>query len=269
MKYETMLLERRENIGIIKLNHAQKRNALGSQLIGELIEALQELDHDPEVYVIVIMSNVPGVFCAGRDLSEGSSTSSSDIIRQREFSSKPARLWLTLRSLRKVVICAVNGYALAGGCGLAICCDLVVAAEDATFGLPEINVGLFPATIGPAMIRNIGSLKKCFELFMTGDRFSAEEAERMGIINKVVPADKLEVAAMELAGKIASKSPTISQMGKEFFYTMQDMEYAKAVRYARELISIMAVSEDGREGQKAFAERREPQWRKLADHKKL
>lgn len=264
MKYETVLLERRENIGIIKLNYAQKRNALGSQLISELIEALRELDHDPQVYVIVIMSNVPGVFCAGRDLSEGSSTPPSDIIRQREFSSRAAQLWLTLGSLRKVVICGVKGYALAGGCGLAVCCDLVMAAEDATFGLPEIDVGLFPATIGPAMIRNTGSLKKCFELFVTGDRFSAEQAERMGIINKVVPADRLEAATMELAGKIAGKSPTILQMGKEFFYTMLDMEYSKAVRYAKEMISIMAVSEDGIEGQKAFVEKREPQWKKLA-----
>lgn len=263
MKYKTILLERKEKVGIIKLNYPQRRNALGSQLIGELIEGLQELERDPQIHVIVIMSNVPGVFCAGRDLSESSSTSPSDIVKQREFSDRPAQLWSTLRSLRKVVICAVNGYALAGGCGLAVCCDLVIAAEDATFGLPEINVGLFPTTIGPALIRNIASLKKCFELFLTGDRFNAQEAERMGIINKVVPADKLEDAAMELAGKIASKSPAITRMGKEFFYTILDMEYNRAVRYGRELVSIMAVSEDGIEGQKAFVEKRKPRWKKL------
>ena len=263
MNYRTILLERKENIGIIKLNHPQKRNALGSQLISELIEGLQELDRDSEVYVIVLMSNVPGVFCAGRDLSEGSPSRPSDIVKQREFSSKLAQVWSTLGSLRKVVICAVNGYALAGGCGLPVCCDLVVAAEDATFGLPEIHVGLFPTTIGPAMVRNISSLKKCFELFLTGDRFSAQEAERIGIINKVVPADKLEEAAMELAGKIASKSPSITQMGKEFFYTILDMEYGKAVRYGKELISIMALGENGIEGQRAFVEKRKPKWKKL------
>ncbi len=262
MNYASILLERRENIGIVKLNHPRNRNALGSRLINELIEGLQQLDHDPGVNVIVLTSNVPGVFCAGRDLSEGSSTP-PDIIGQREFSSKPAQLWSTLRSLRKVVICAVNGYALAGGCGLAVSCDLVVAAEDATFGLPEINVGLFPATIGPAMVRNISSLKRCFELFLTGDRFSAEEAQSIGMINKVVPAGKLEEAAMALAGKIASKSPTIAGMGKEFFYTILDMDYDTAVRYGRELVSIMAVSEDGIEGQKAFVEKRKPQWKKL------
>ena len=263
MNYRTILLERKENIGIIKLNHPQKRNALGSQLISELIEGLQELDRDSEVYVIVLMSNVPGVFCAGRDLSEGSPSRPSDIVKQREFSSKLAQVWSTLGSLRKVVICAVNGYALAGGCGLAVCCDLVVAAEDATFGLPEIHVGLFPTTIGPAMVRNISSLKKCFELFLTGDRLNAQEAERIGIINKVVPADKLKEAAMELAGKIASKSPTITQMGKEFFYTILDMEYGKAVRYGKELISIMALGENGIEGQRAFVEKRKPKWKKL------
>jgi enoyl-CoA hydratase/carnithine racemase len=263
MGYETILLDRKDNIGIIKLNYAQKRNALGSQLISELISGLQGLEGDPEVHVVVLMSNVPGVFCAGRDLSEGSSTEPSDIIRQREFSGRAVQLWSTLRSLRKVVICAVNGYALAAGFGLTVCCDLVIAAENATFGLPEIHVGLFPTTVGPAMVRNIGSLKKCFELFLTGDRFSAEEAERMAIINKVVPADKLEDPALELAGKIASKSPTITGMGKEFFYTMLDMEYSKAMQYGKELLSIMAVSEDGREGQRAFVEKRTPQWRKL------
>jgi len=263
MNYETILLGRRENVGVIKLNYPQKRNALGSQLIGELIEGLQELDRDPEVYVIVLMSNVPGVFCAGRDLAEGSSTSPSDMVKQREFSDRPAQLWSTLRSLHKVVICAVNGYALAAGCGLAVSCDLVIAAENATFGLPEIHVGLFPGTIAPAMIRNIKSLKKCFELFVTGDRFNAQEAERIGIINRVVPADKVEDAAMELAGKIASKSPTITGIGKEFFYTLLDMEYNRAVSYAKEVISIMAVSEDGIEGQRAFVEKRKPQWKKL------
>jgi len=262
VSYETILLERKENIGIIKLNHARKRNALGSKIITELIRALQELDNDNQVYVIVLMSNVPGVFCAGRDLSESSITS-SNIVKQREFSEGPARLWLTLGSLQKVTICAVNGYALAGGCGLAICCDLVIAAEDAVFGLPEINVGLFPVTIGPAMIRNIGSLKKCFELFVTGDNFSAEEAEKMGLVNKVVPASKLEDITIELAEKISSKSPTILKMGKTFFYTMLDIEYSKAVKYATEVISIMALSEDGIEGHKAFVEKRSPQWKKL------
>ncbi|GAI94096.1 unnamed protein product, partial [marine sediment metagenome] len=165
--------------------------------------------------------------------------------------------------MKKIVIAAVNGYALAGGTGFAVCCDLVIAAEDAVFGLLEINVGLFPMTIAPAMVRNVTSLKKCLELFVTGDRFSAQEAESMGLVNKVVPPDKLEEATMELARKIASKSPTTLQIGKQFFYNMLDMEYTQATKYAAEMISIVAVSEDGQEGQRAFIEKREPRWKKL------
>jgi enoyl-CoA hydratase len=260
VSYETILTERRETIGIIKLNRPQQRNALGAQLIDELIKALHDFDDDPKVYVIVIMSNLPRVFSAGRDLAEGSV---ADIIKQREASSRPPRLWLTLRSLKKIVIAAVNGYALAGGTGLAVCCDLVIAAEDAIFGLAEINVGLFPMTIAPTMVRNATSLKKCLELFVTGDRFSAQEAESIGLVNKVVPPEQLEAATMELAQKIASKSPTILQIGKQFFYNMLDMEYVQATKYATEMISILAVSEDGQEGQRAFIEKRGPQWKKL------
>ena len=258
MNYKTILLEHKKNIGIIKLNDVHRRNALSRELITELIDALQELDANRQVYVIVIMSNVSGVFCAGRDLSERDSI---DMIKQREFSSGPANLWLLLQSIRKVVIAAVNGFALAGGCGLAVCCDLVIASEDATFGLPEIDVGLFPVTVGPAMIRNIQSLKKCFELFVTGDRFNAMEAQRIGIVNKVVRTDELDAATIELANKIASKSPTILQMGKEFFYTVMDMDYKSGIMYAKELISIMASTGDSIEGQKAFLEKRKPRWK--------
>lgn len=260
MSYETILVERGGTIGIVKLNRPQQRNALGTQLTNDIIKALHDFDNDPEVHVIVIMSNLPRVFSAGRDLAEGSVT---DVIKQRETSSGPAHLWLTLRSLKKIVIAAVNGYALAGGTGLAVCCDLVIAAEDAVFGLPEINVGLFPMTIAPAMVRNVTSLKKCLELFVTGDRFGAQEAESIGLVNKVVPPDKLEEATLELARKIASKSPTTLQLGKQFFYNMLDMEYTQATKYAAEMISIVAISEDGQEGQRAFIEKREPQWKKL------
>ena len=261
MSYDTILVERGGIVGIIKLNRPQQRNTLGTKLTNDIIKALHDFDNDPEVHVIVIMSNLPRVFSAGRDLAEGSVT---DVMKQRETSSGPAQLWLTLRSLKKIVIASVNGYALAGGTGLAVCCDLVIAAEDAVFGLPEINVGLFPMTIAPAMVRNVTSLKKCLELFVTGDRFSAQEAESIGLVNKVVPPDKLEEATLELARKIASKSPTTLQLGKQFFYNMLDMEYTQATKYAAEMISIVAISEDGQEGQRAFVEKREPQWKKLA-----
>jgi len=257
MEADRLEIEVQDNIGIVRLNHPATRNALGSKMIGELIEALHELEQNPTVNIIVLLSGLPKVFSAGRDLSEGSI---DDIIDQRKFCSQATNLWGTLHALKKVTIAGLNGYVLAGGCGIAVCCDLALATEDAVFGLPEINVGLFPVTIAPAIMRNTGLAKKCFQLFVTGDKFSAAEAEELGIINQVVPADKLEEKVLELARSIASKSPTIIEMGRNFFYAMREMEYTNALKYAHEVITIMAASHDGIEGQNAFMEKRKPQW---------
>ncbi len=263
MSYETILVERRDAVGIIKLNRPEKRNALNAQLINDVVKALNEFDADPEVQVIVIMSTHPKVFCAGRDLDEGSPGMATDIIKQREISSGPPRLFLAIRSLKKVVIAGVNGYALAGGTGLAVWCDLTVAAEDAIFGFPETNVGLFPSVVVPVLGYNTASVKKCLELILTGDRISAHEAERLGLVNKVVPPDRLEEATIELAQNIAGKSPATTQVAKKTFYNMLNMEYTQAAKYGAEITAMLAVSEDGMEGQRAFLEKRQPQWEKL------
>jgi len=264
MSYNTILVERKDAVGIVRLNRPEKRNAMNAELIDETVKAMQEFDVDPDVNVIVLVSTHPRVFCAGRDLDEGSSGTAADIIKQREISSGPARLFLAIRSLRKVVIAGVNGFALAGGTGLAAWCDLVVAAEDAVFGLPEANVGLFPSVVVPALGYSTASVKKCLELILTGDRIDAPTAERMGLVNMIVPPEKLEEATMELAGKIAGKSPATLQVAKKTFYNMLNMEYSQATRYGAEITSILAVSEDGLEGQRAFLEKRQPKWRKLS-----
>jgi enoyl-CoA hydratase/carnithine racemase len=263
MGYETILVERRDAIGIIKLNRTEKRNALNAQLIDDVVRALHEFESDSEVNVIVIMSTHPKVFCAGRDLAEGSSEVATSIIKQREISSGPPRLFLAIRELKKVVIAGVNGYALAGGTGLAVWCDLTVAADDAIFGFPEADVGLFPSVVVPVLGYNTASVKKCLELIVTGDRISAHEAERLGLVNKVVPPDRLEEATIELAQKIASKSPATMQVAKKTFYNMLNMEYTQATKYGTEITAMLAVSEDGMEGQRAFLKKRQPQWRKL------
>jgi len=264
MIYETILVERRDAIGIIKLNRPEKRNAMNAQLVDDVVKALHEFDADPEVQAIVIMSTHPRVFCAGRDLAEGSSELATDIIKQREISNGPARMFLAIRELKKVVIAGVNGYALAGGTGLAVWCDLTVAAEDAVFGFPEANVGLFPSVVVPALGYNTASAKKCLELILTGDRIDAQEAERLGLVNKVVPPDKLEEATIELAQKVASKSPATTQIVKKTFYNMLSMEYIQATKYGAEITAMLAVSEDGMEGQRAFLGKRQPQWKKLS-----
>ena len=224
MSYETILVERKGAIGIIRLNRPEKRNALNAQLIDEVITALHKIDADPKVHVIVILSTHPGVFCTGRDLAEGSSELAADIIKQREISSGPARLFFAIRELKKVVIAGVNGYALAGGTGLAVWCDLTVAAEDAVFGVPEATVGLFPSVVVPVLGYNTASVKKCLELILTGDRIDAREAERLGLVNKVVPSDRLEEATLEMAQNIASKSPVFDGLLKVTLDEIDDIE---------------------------------------------
>ena len=262
MSYNTVLVERKGAVGIVRLNRPERRNAMNAELVQETIEALQELDADPDVNALVILSTHPRVFCAGRDLAEGSSETATDIARQREISNGPARMFLAIRSLRKVVVAGVNGFALAGGTGLAAWCDLVVAADDAVFGVPEANVGLFPSVVVPALGYNTASVKKCLEMILTGDRIDADAAERLGLVNMIVPAETLEEATMELARKVASKSPTTLQVAKKTFYNMLAMEYNQAVKYGAEITAMLAVSADGMEGQRAFLEKRPPQWRK-------
>jgi enoyl-CoA hydratase/carnithine racemase len=172
-------------------------------------------------------------------------------------------LFLAVRTVKKIVIAGVNGFALAGGMGLAAWCDLVVAAEDAIFGLPEINVGLFPSVVLPALGFNTASAKKCLEMILTGERITAAEAEKLGLVNAVVPLDRLEQATLELAHKIAAKSPATLQVAKKTFYNMLSMEPAQATRYGVEVTSLLAVSHDGMEGQRAFVEKREPRWQQL------
>ena len=235
---------------------------MSSGLIADVIAGLEELDSDPGVNVIIIMSNIPRVFCAGRDLEEGSSAKTDDIFYQLQFAQATAGLWLKMQSVKKVIIGAVHGFALAAGTGIAACCDIVVAADNAVFGLPEINVGLWPGTVGPIMARIATHVKRYFELCVTGDRFSAAEARELGLVNRVVAPDKLEEEAVALAQKIASKSPTTLQIGKRAFYDFMDIEYTKGVDYSANLTAIIANTHDGKEGQKAFKEKRQPQWQK-------
>ena len=264
MSLETILVEKQGAIGILRLNRPEKRNAMSTLLVTEAVQALQDFDNDPAVNVVVILSTHPKVFCAGRDLEEGSAETATDIIRQREIAARPPRLFLAIRSLKKVVIAGVNGFALAGGLGLAVWCDLVVAAEDAVFGLPEANVGLFPSTVLPALGLNTASVKKCLEMILTGDRISASEAEKLGIVNRVVPSAVLEEATLEMAMKLTSKSRATLQVAKKTFYNMLNMAPAQATGYGVEITGLLAVSADGIEGQRAFLEKREPDWQKPA-----
>ena len=257
MLFKNILYEVKENAGKITLNQPDKRNPLSRQTLKEIIEALDRSRNDTEVRVIVITGAVDKAFCAGADINE---FRGNTVLENREQYGLYAKLCLTFPSLGKPSIAAVNGLALAGGCGLAIYPDITIASENARFGVPEINVGIWSMMVSASLLRTVGR-KKALELMCTGEMIDAYEAQRIGLVNKVVPADKLESTTMDMAEKFKHKSPAIMKLGLDAFYTMADMDFPKAVMYLREMVALLLNTEDSQEGVTAFLEKRKPKWK--------
>jgi enoyl-CoA hydratase/carnithine racemase len=256
MSYTNVLVDKRDHIGFITLNRPQAMNTFNVPFARELNDALWEMEKDPEVRVVVIDANGKH-FSTGISLDEFKDKTSKEY---REFICLMDEHNHTLVKMKKPVIASVKGYALANGAGLSFACDLTVAAEDAKFGTTAINVGLI--CLGPAapLSRNVG-LKKTLEMVITGDIISAAEAERLGLVNKVVPSDKLEEATLELAAKLAAKSPLALQAGKSGIYAMQSVAYPQALDMLSDRFAALCSTEDAEEGVKAFLEKRKPVWR--------
>ena len=257
MLFENILYEVKENVGKIILNQPEKRNALSRQTIKEIIDALERSKDDEDVRVIVITGAGDKVFCAGADINE---FKGNTVLENREQYGLYAKLCLTFPSLGKPSIAAVNGLALAGGCGLAIYPDITIASENAKFGVPEINVGIWSMMVSASLLRAVGR-KKALELMCTGELINAYEAQRIGLINRVVLADQLKSTVKDLAEKLKDKSPAIMRLGLDAFYTMADMDFSKAVMYLREMVALLLNTEDSQEGVMAFLEKRKPQWK--------
>ena len=257
MDYQNIIVERKDHIGQLTLNHPQTLNILTTQLAKEINSALLELEADSDIYVIII-KGAGRAFCAGIDVKELADKTALEYHTQLPTLDLLIR---TIPTMTKPVIAQVHGYATAAGCGLVAACDLAVASDGTFFGTTAINVGLF--CLGPSapLSRCVGR-KKSLEMLFTGDLIDAQEAYRVGLVNKVVPKDKLESATMELAQKIVSKSPIAIQIGKQAFYTMSDLEYSKALKYLAEMMAILATTEDAKEGVTAFLQKRAPQWKR-------
>ncbi len=255
MSDNNVLVEKKDGIGIITLNRPQAMNTFNVPLARELNDALWDLEQDPEVRVVVIDANGKH-FSTGISLDEFKNKSPKEY---REFIHKMDEHNHTIARMKKPVIASVKGYALANGAGLSFACDLTVAAEDAKFGTTAINVGLI--CLGPAapLAQNVG-LKKALEMVLTGDIITAAEAERLGLVNKVVPPEKLEEATMELAAKLAAKSPLALQAGKAGLYAMRDVPYHKALDSLSDRFAALCCTEDAEEGVQAFLSKRKPEW---------
>ena len=245
-------------VATITINRPERRNALSWSLISELRATLAELRDDADVRAVVLTGAGEKAFCAGADL--GGMADDTPLLELHEGRGGLAELFLDLWALGKPTIARVRGFALAGGMGLALACDFVVAADDAQFGTPEIDVGLWPFMITVPLVRSMPP-KKVLELMLTGRRVGAAEAERIGFVNRVVPVDELDAAVAELAGALAAKSPAIVRLGRDSFYEVWDRAAADALAYLHPLLTVTTLTEDAQEGLAAFAEKRRPEWK--------
>ena len=256
MSFETILIEKRDKIGILTLNRPQKFNSFNTRLAEELNAALCQLDEDNEVRVVII-KGAGKVFSTGIDVSEFHGKTLSEYHR---WLTPMDQMHLTIASMGKPVIAMVHGYAVANGAGLMAAADFAVVAEGTQIGTTAINVGLL--CTGPIIPMSYGlGKKKTLEMLLSGDMIDAKEAERLGLVNKVVPAEKLEEETFAFAQKLIDKSPVAIQMGKNFYYQMIDMPFRQRFVLNSEIMARLCITEDAQEGVKAFIEKRKPVWK--------
>lgn len=247
-----------DHIATITLDDPETRNSLSDQLLSELIAALRIARGDEGVRVVVLASSHEKVFSAGGNLAAFGGDANA--VQKFEGAESFVEAFKLLGQLGKPSIVAARGHVLAGSLGLALACDLIVASEDATFGTPEITVGLFPFMIMALIYRNVGR-KKTNEMLLLGERLTADEARQEGIVNKVVPARHFDSAVDDWARMLAAKSPLIMKLGKDAMWRQMDMDLAAALDYLRSQLAIELSSEDAIEGVKAFFEKRQPEWK--------
>jgi enoyl-CoA hydratase/carnithine racemase len=256
MPHKTVIVDQQNHIGTITLNRPDQLNTFSSEMARELNRGLVELDNEKQVRVVVV-KGAGRAFSTGIDVSEFFGKSLKEY---REWVGLMEQMNHVIAYMKKPVIASVHGYAVANGAGLIAACDLAIVAEGTKIGTTAINVGLF--CMGPAvpLSRSLGR-KRCLEMLLTGDMIDAQDAERWGLVNKVVPADQLDEATMALAAKLAEKSPLALQMGKQSFYRMSDMEFGKALEYVNETFAALCVTDDAQEGVDAFLNKRKPVWK--------
>ena len=255
MTYENIIVETREKVGFIQLNRPKALNALNSALLAELAEALEAFDKDNTIGAIVLTGSEKA-FAAGADIKEMQTLEFADAYLGDYFSE-----WERVTRLRKPLIAAVAGYALGGGCELAMMCDFIIAADNAKFGQPEITLGVMPGMGGSQRLTRFVGKAKSMDMCLTGRMMDANEAERSGLVSRVVPANELIDEAMKVAAKIASFSLPVVMMTKETINRAYETTVAEGLRFERRVFHSMFALEDQREGMNAFAEKRTPDFK--------
>lgn len=252
VSYETS-----DGVARITIQREERRNAINAEVVSGISGSLERAEADDTVRVVVLTGAGERAFCAGGDLG---GVADAPRVAQHFIRGEVGHLFKQMRASRLPIVARVNGHALAGGFGLMLACDLVIAADDAEMGTPEVNIGLWPFMISAVIQRDVPR-KVALEMMMTGRRMGAEEAARWGFINRVVPRGELDAALDEMTAVLAAKSPLILSLGKRSFYAAEDMDMGSALEYLSGMLTVCLESEDTIEGVTAFLEKRQPQWK--------
>jgi enoyl-CoA hydratase len=255
--FDKVLYEVSGGVATVTLNDSEKRNMLSGQMLSELVAAMEMARDSEAVRAVVLTGAGDRVFCAGADL--GGFAADASLIEKHYASDLFLEFFRLMPKLGKPSLCAANGHVMAGGLGLALSCDLVIAKEGISFATPEINVGAFPYMIMALIYRDVPR-KKVNEMMLLGDRMSATDAVTFGLANKVVAAEEFDAAVADWATRLASKSPLLMKLGHDAMYRQADMAVDDALEFLRSQLSLTFTTEDIREGVAAFFEKREPKW---------
>lgn len=259
MRENHILVSINDHVATITLNRPNKHNALTGEMMEDFVSILNEMNNSSDVRVLLLTGAGEKSFCSGADLGGMSENSEQHILNYKAHVTKYKNCLLAIHQLKKPIIAAVNGYALAGGLGLAAVCDITFANESALFGAPEINVGLWGMMISAPLIQTIGS-KKTYELFYTGKKVNALEAKEIGLVNAVYLDSELMEEVTKFACQLAKRNPTALTFGREAMQMIQGMDYEKSLIYLRDQVVILGETEDSKEGMNAFLEKRKPIW---------
>ncbi len=254
MSYENILARREGRVGVVQLNRPKALNALNRELMTELMDALTTFDADDDVGCMVVAGS-QRAFAAGADIKEMVTATPTSMLN-----NSFVNLWDKLAKVSKPVIAAVSGYALGGGCELAMACDMIVASETAQFGQPEINLGVIPGAGGTQRMTRAVGKAVAMEMVLNGRFLKAAEAERYGLVNKVVPAELYLEEAIKLASEIAARAPVAVRLAKEAVNAVYEMPLQAGLDHERRLFYLLFSTEDQKEGMDAFVNKRPPQW---------
>ena len=256
MPYETVILEKRESIAYLTLNRPDVLNAISSQLMTDFGDALGEVEADSGIRVLIV-TGAGKAFQAGADIGDLSRMTPLEL---HQWNHRLLECWRQLEMLSKPVIAAINGFALGGGLELSLACDIRVAAENARLGLPEVSLGIIPGTGGTQRLPRLIGKGQAMEMLLTGEAISAEEAYRIGLVNKVVPKGQAVAAAEEIALKIVKNGPLAIKMVKDAVEMGEELPLDDAIEYGHKNLLLCFSSEEAKEGLKAFLEKRQPKW---------